>query len=149
MRRAKTRTCAGTADKTILAPTIHIPSSHPGHQTKKHPDRNGGNISSRFFSRKTKAGNPQISRIFADGKKNVPQRTRRGTEDEDGEGEGEGNKFGGAMLTRREHAWVADKFTCSRGASMAPGRWPTNRIGTRLPCSTSRPRLERVFEHVH
>jgi hypothetical protein len=41
--------CAGTADKTILAPTIHIPSSHPGHQTKNHPARKAGNISSRFF----------------------------------------------------------------------------------------------------
>ena len=52
--------CAGTADKTILAPTIHIPSSHPGHQTKKHPARKAGNISSRLFSRKTRTGNPQI-----------------------------------------------------------------------------------------
>ncbi len=33
-------------------PDINIPGSHPGHQTRNHPARKGGNISSRLFSRK-------------------------------------------------------------------------------------------------
>ena len=61
--------CAGTADKTILAPAIHIPSSHPGHQTKNHPARKGGSISRVEIKKKNEERDPQISRIFADGKR--------------------------------------------------------------------------------
>jgi hypothetical protein len=75
VRRAKTRTCAGTADKTILAPAIHIPSSHPGHQTKKHPARKAGNISRDEIKKKNEDGDPQI---FADGKAKGLNRGGRG-----------------------------------------------------------------------
>ena len=59
-------------------PTIDIPSSHPGHQTKKHPARKAGNISSRLFLGKSKAGNPLISQILQTGTKNVHRRVRWG-----------------------------------------------------------------------
>ena len=55
--------CAGTADKTILAPAIHIPGSHPGHQTKNHPARKGGNISSDEIKKKNEERDPQISQM--------------------------------------------------------------------------------------
>ncbi len=69
--------CAGTADKTILAPAIHIPSSHPGHQTKKHSAAKGGSISRDEIKKKNAERDPQISQIFADGKKGVHRGGRR------------------------------------------------------------------------
>ncbi len=76
--------CAGTADKTILAPAIDIPSSHPGHQTKMHSAEKGGSISSRYSKKKNKELDPQISQIFADGKKVCsPPRTQRLAEDKE------------------------------------------------------------------
>ena len=68
-------------------PDIHIPGSHPGHQTKNHPARKGGSISSRLFSRKTKAGNPPISQISQMGnEESQSQTTGEFAEDEGGVG---------------------------------------------------------------
>jgi hypothetical protein len=44
-------------------PDIDIPSSHPGHQTKNHPARKGGNISSDKTKKKIEELDPQISQI--------------------------------------------------------------------------------------
>ncbi len=61
--------CAGTADKTILAPAIHIPSSHPGHQTKKHSAAKGGSISSGKSKKRNEELDPQISQISQMGRR--------------------------------------------------------------------------------
>ena len=75
-------TCAGTADKTILAPAIHIPGSHPGHQTKNHPARKGGSISRDEIKKKTPSGSRGFHGFSQMGsEENQPQSSLTGAEE--------------------------------------------------------------------